>query len=119
MKKILLLFLFVLGCEQKNRLDELEKKLYQLKDVYVLINQNEMNQLGINKNDYKDYIALKTLVVYERKEIFVFYDGNESLKEKLIQMKKENMEYIEMNNYIYYGINDESVIKLVEDTLNK
>ena len=69
MKIIILFFLFVVGCNKQNKLDELESRLYELDEVYVLMDQDELDEMfEIGENDYKDILMMKTLVIYEQKE---------------------------------------------------
>ena len=117
MKILLLLFLLVLGCKEKNLLDELENRIFELDEVYVYIEEDDMiESLGIHKEDYEDYMAMKTLIVYEQKEFYVFYELKDSLKH---QLNKEGYILIEMDGYVYFGVNDLDVIQMFKDTLNK
>lgn len=119
MKILLLLFLFVFGCKEKNLLDELENEIYEYEEVYVVINQEELNSFDIQKEEYEDFLGLKTLVVYEQKEIYVFYNGNDALKAKLKERNNEGFVFVDMDDYVYYGVNDLKIIDLVKETLNK
>lgn len=120
MKILLLFFLFVFGCKEKNLLDELENGLYSLNEVYVLMDNKEvLERFDIKENDYEDLLALKSLILYEQKEILVFYKISDSLKEEIQLLKAENCISFEMDSYFYYGIDDSDIISYIKDTLNK
>ena len=119
MKILLLLLLLVFGCEKKNELDEIENYLFELNEIYVVINQNEVHEIfGIDENDYHDSIALRSLVEYQQKEIYIFYEVSDSLKNKLHSLEKEDCFIFELNSYIYFGINDLDVIHDIKEILN-
>lgn len=120
MKILLLFFLFIFGCKEKNLLDELEKDLYTLNEVYVLMDDSEVyEKFKIKDNEYEELLALKSLIFYEQKEIFIFYKISDSLKKEIQLLNEENYISFEIDSYFYYGINDSDVIDFVENTLNK
>ncbi len=120
MKIFLLFFLFIFGCKEKNLLDELEKGLYSLNEVYVFMDNKEVHErFDIDENEYEDLLALKSLVFYEQKEIFIFYEISDSFKEEIQLLNKENYISFEIDSYFYYGINDSNIIDYIKNTLNK
>lgn len=120
MKIILLLFILVVGCSKDNRLDELESRLYGIDEVFVAMEQNEVNDIfGIKNSDYDDFIALETLVVYDRKQIFVFYNASDFLKGQIVLLNIKNHVVLEMDSYLYYGVDDSRVLDIVKEILNK
>ena len=120
MKILLLIFLFICGCKEKNLLNELETNLYSLNEVYVLMDNEEVHKrFDINENEYEDLLALKSLVFYEQKEIFIFYKISDSCKEEIQLLNKENYISFEIDSYFYYGIDDSNIIKYIKNTLNK
>lgn len=120
MKILLLFFLFICGCKEKNLLDELETDLYSLNEVYVLMDNKEVHErFEINENEFEDLLALKSLVFYEQKEIFIFYKISDSFKEEIRLLNKENYISFEIDSYFYYGIDDSDIIDTIKNTLNK
>ena len=120
MKILLLIFLVICGCKEKNLLDELENRLYSFDEVYVLVENEEVyDKFDIDDNEYEDILALKSLVFYEQKEIFIFYKISDSFKEEIQLLNKENYISFEIDSYFYYGIDDSDIIDTIKNTLNK
>lgn len=120
MKILFFLFLFIFGCQDKHLFDELESKLFELDEVYVLVDKKDLHEkFDINESNYEDVIALKTLIVYEQKEIFLFDQASEALKNKIYSLNHDSNIVLEIDSYFYYGVNDSKIIKIVENTLNK
>lgn len=119
MKILLLFFLFVFGCKEKNLLDELENGFYSFDEVFVLMDDSEVyEKLNVNENEYEELLALKSLIFYEQKEIFIFYKVSDTLKDKIDLMNDEYISF-EIDSYFYYGVDDLDIIQYVKDTLNK
>ena len=119
MKILLLFFLFICGCKEKNLLNELEKGLYSLNEVYVFVDNKEVHErFEINENEFEDLLALKSLVFYEQKEIFIFYKIDDSLKDKIQSINDEYISF-EIDSYFYYGIDDSDIIDIIKNILNK
>lgn len=119
MKILLLIFLVICGCKEKNLLDELENRLYSFDEVYVLVENEEVyDKFDIDDNEYEDILALKSLVFYEQKEIFIFYKISDSLKDKIQSMNNDLISF-EIGSYFYYGIDDSDIINMIKSILNK
>lgn len=120
MKKLLLLFLFLVGCEQVSPLKELEKQLYELSEIYVQVSQEEFHsKLMITQNDYDSFLTLKTLIVWNQKEIFIFENPSAFLIEKLNIYKKENTRLYEIDDYVIYTSDDVEITDKIAQVLNK
>lgn len=119
MKILLLFFLFIFGCKEKNLLGELEKGLYSLNEVYVFVDNKEVHErFKMNESEYEDLLALKSLVFFEQKEIFIFYKIDDSLKDKIQSINDEYISF-EIDSYFYYGIDDSDIIDIIKNILNK
>lgn len=120
MKKNLLILILLMGCTPVRKLETLENALYEWNDVYVEIDENELyERLNISKKDFSDKITLKTLVVLDQKELFIFEDPSEYLKIQLQNLSDENTEYKENKSFsIYLTHKDPELIDFILKYLN-
>lgn len=119
MKKILVLFVLLCGCASNHKFERLQELLYQQEEVYVQMNDEELfEKLTIQRKDYEKVIALKTLVVWQQKEIIIFYKPNESIETKFKSYRKEGYDLYTIDDYLIY-MNEKNACKgLIEQLLN-
>ena len=108
MKKLLLMIcLMFVGCTPVRKLEDLENALYETKDVYV-----EMEK------DFSDFIALKTLLVFNEKEIFIFENASEHLLQVLKEKEKGFISVFDKYT-VYLSEKDEELLNLITKYLNE
>lgn len=112
------MILFLLAGCSHSKLKELEDVLFDQKEVFVMIEENEMlEEWKISKSDYTDHIAVKTLVVLDQKKIYVFENADDALKRQagLLGYYKS-----EIQNYtIFMSHENLQILTQIEDILNK
>ena len=121
MKKYLLVFLLLAGCSSVRKLESLEKALYETDTVYVEMEKEELyEKLLIHDQDYSDCIAIKTLVVLNGNEIFIFENASDDLKKKLEIYGNEQGEIINIDIFsVYMSNKNKEMADLITKYLNE
>lgn len=106
MKKTLLLLFLLAACQSSSKLEDTEKMLYELDEVYVEISEEEMKKRFLLENgDVRHYIALTSLLIIEENEIIIF----ENPSERFIERCKDLLDgkVISFDKYLIY-LSDEN-----------
>lgn len=121
MKKYLLVFLLLAGCSSVRKLDSLEKALYETDTVYVEMEKKELyEKLMISDEDYGDFIAVKTLIVWNGKEVFVFENASENLMKKLDIYGGESGKIMNIGIFsVYMSEENQEMADLITKYLNE
>ena len=120
MKKLLLMIcLMFVGCTSVRKLEDLENALYETKDVYVEMEKAAVFEyFSINEKDFSDFIALKTLLVFNEKEIYIFENASEHLLQVLKEKEKGFISVFDKYT-VYLSEKDEELLNLITKYLNE
>lgn len=98
MKKILLIFILLVGCTQVSKLDEIETIMSELDEVYVVMDENEMlNHLQLQHSEISNYKAFETLLVIDSKEIYVFENLDNQI---IVRLSQLNYKVEQVNEFV-------------------
>lgn len=116
MKKTLLVLVLLLSACQNSKIENIKSVIYDSSDIYVEMQENEMREkLNININQYHTFLAFKSLIVLNQKEIYVFYKPSNDLK---IQLSKLTYSQTEIDDYlIVLSKKDENLIASIKKIL--
>ena len=118
--KILLLLFLLIGCAPSRDLKPLEDYLYNTDIIYVDVDKSVLHtHLNISNNDYKDIIALKTLVSYQREYILIFQQPSTYLIMQLKAQINEHYQIYESNSCILIISKENSLFNDIKQVLNK